>query len=134
MRNCVQAPSINWAEAQRSRAGPGGYLGVTSVPVPSPPSAAAPAPAAEAAAERRRQSDLVQVRALRHRPSPQPVSSPTNQALALRPSPLLEPPPQAPCRSFCTVEQKNLSSSWWYMRVWCAPGQLGNEERRHWRC
>ena len=67
MRLGVQAPSINWADAQRSRAGPGGYLGVTSVPVPSPQQAAAPvAPSGEparalAAAERRRQSDLLQV-------------------------------------------------------------------------
>ena len=30
----MQAPSIDWKGAQAGRFGPGGYLGVTSVPLP----------------------------------------------------------------------------------------------------
>ena len=70
MRNCVQAPSINWAEAQRSRAGPGGYSrrDLCASALPALSCRAPGRRAAQAAAERRRQSDLVQVRALRHTP------------------------------------------------------------------
>ncbi|CAL8464995.1 g4530 [Coccomyxa elongata] len=58
----LQAPKINWEEAQKGRFGPGGYLGVTSVPLPAQQKPA-PAPEADRAqvlAERHRQEDLVQ--------------------------------------------------------------------------
>lgn len=61
----LQAPSINWEEAQKGRFGPGGYLGVTSIPLPAKEPTATEAPQADRAqalAERRRLEDLVQVR------------------------------------------------------------------------
>ncbi len=60
----LQAPKINWEEAQKGRFGPGGYLGVTSVPLPAQQKAAqAPeAVRAQVLAERHRQEDLVQAR------------------------------------------------------------------------
>ncbi len=60
----VQAPHINWEEAQKGRFGPGGYLGVTSVPLPAQRSQTfAPLPdRAQVLAERRRREDAVQAR------------------------------------------------------------------------
>lgn len=61
--DAAQAPNINWEEAQKGRFGPGGYLGVTSVPLPAQqrPTEAPVADRAEVRAERRRREDAVQV-------------------------------------------------------------------------
>lgn len=60
---CMQAPSIDWKEAQKGRFGPSGYLGVASVPLPDQRQSESKAEAErrEALAERRRREDLVQV-------------------------------------------------------------------------
>ena len=52
----LQAPSIDWKGAQAGRFGPGGYLGVTSVPLPG----SSPAHS-ELVAERRQREKSVQV-------------------------------------------------------------------------
>lgn len=61
--SCCTSDSINWEEAQKGRFGPGGYLGVTSVPLPAQqrPTEAPVADRAEVRAERRRREDAVQV-------------------------------------------------------------------------
>ncbi len=60
---CMQAPNINWEDAQKGRFGPGGYLGITSVPLPDQRQAerSSEVERSEALAERRRREDLVQV-------------------------------------------------------------------------
>lgn len=55
----LQAPSIDWKGAQAGRLGPGGYLGVTSVPLPR----SSPAQA-DSAADRRQRETPLQVKSL----------------------------------------------------------------------
>ncbi len=52
----LQAPTIDWKGAQAGRFGPGGYLGVTSVPLPGSSTVQS-----DSAAERRQREQSVQV-------------------------------------------------------------------------
>lgn len=52
--NALQAPSIDWKGAQAGRFGPGGYLGVTSVPLPG---SSAPIGASPSRADEKRQQE-----------------------------------------------------------------------------
>ena len=58
--NILQAPSIDWKGAQAGKFGPGGYLGVTSVPLPG--SSTKAAPPSDRAGKRQEQEQSLQVR------------------------------------------------------------------------